>query len=59
MEDQDDESEDFITCSVCFLDYEAETRLPKLLPCGHTICIFCLEVSCMIYQTFINCLNLI
>ncbi|KAI6174762.1 E3 ubiquitin-protein ligase TRIM50 [Aphelenchoides fujianensis] len=29
-------------CTVCFLPFDLDTRLPKLLPCGHNFCSDCL-----------------
>ena len=29
-------------CSICFERYHAETRVPKVLPCGHTFCEVCI-----------------
>ncbi|KAK3928156.1 E3 ubiquitin-protein ligase TRIM32 [Frankliniella fusca] len=30
-------------CSVCLEDYNEEERVPKVLPCGHTVCLQCLR----------------
>ncbi|CAB3404825.1 unnamed protein product [Caenorhabditis bovis] len=38
----DDFSETFLTCSTCLHTYDQDTRKPKLLPCSHSVCLFCL-----------------
>ncbi|KAK3931565.1 E3 ubiquitin-protein ligase TRIM32 [Frankliniella fusca] len=30
-------------CSLCLEDYNEEERVPKVLPCGHTVCLQCLR----------------
>lgn len=30
-------------CSVCFERFDQEVRRPKVLPCGHTFCLHCLQ----------------
>ena len=40
-----EEGEDLTTCSTCFFEYDEEERRPKLLPCSHSSCLLCLEVS--------------
>ncbi|CAI2347197.1 unnamed protein product [Caenorhabditis sp. 36 PRJEB53466] len=37
----DDFSETFLTCSTCLYTFDANTRKPKLLPCSHSVCLFC------------------
>lgn len=32
-----------ITCQLCFVRYDLETRKPKTLVCGHCFCLACLE----------------
>ncbi|KAK3922991.1 Roquin-2 [Frankliniella fusca] len=32
-------------CNICFEDFNQESRIPKVLPCGHTICLQCLLQS--------------
>ena len=44
--------EDFITCGVCFLEYDEEIRKPKFLPCSHTFCLPCLQVKVSILNIF-------
>ncbi|CAD6192477.1 unnamed protein product [Caenorhabditis auriculariae] len=39
----DDFSETFLTCSTCLYTYDQDTRKPKLLPCSHSVCLFCLQ----------------
>lgn len=36
--------DEFVTCGVCFLEYDEEIRKPKFLPCSHTVCLLCLKV---------------
>ncbi|KAK4026478.1 hypothetical protein OUZ56_015474 [Daphnia magna] len=38
-----EETESFITCSICLCEFDAEFRKPKFLPCAHTVCLKCLE----------------
>ncbi len=38
--------EDFITCGVCFFEYDHDDRKPKFLQCSHTVCLSCLKVNC-------------
>ena len=33
---------DNIGCPVCYLGYDRHTNIPKVLPCGHTICSACI-----------------
>ncbi|CAP27267.2 Protein CBR-NHL-3 [Caenorhabditis briggsae] len=37
----DDFSETFLTCSTCLYTYDGNTRKPKLLPCSHSVCLYC------------------
>ncbi|XP_026288213.2 uncharacterized protein LOC113213382 [Frankliniella occidentalis] len=30
-------------CTICMEDYDQEQRAPKILPCGHTVCLQCLQ----------------
>ncbi|KAK3920353.1 E3 ubiquitin-protein ligase TRIM32 [Frankliniella fusca] len=30
-------------CTICIEDYNEEERVPKSLPCGHTVCLQCLQ----------------
>ncbi|XP_033113688.1 tripartite motif-containing protein 3-like [Anneissia japonica] len=32
-----------VECSICYENYNETNRLPKLLPCGHTICLSCVQ----------------
>ncbi|CAG9335326.1 unnamed protein product [Blepharisma stoltei] len=34
---------DFPACQICAYPYDTYSRLPKLLDCGHTICLMCAE----------------
>lgn len=33
-------------CGVCNEEYSEEFKMPKILPCGHTYCIFCVVGIC-------------
>ncbi|XP_046640733.1 uncharacterized protein LOC124326122 isoform X4 [Daphnia pulicaria] len=35
--------EDFVTCGVCFCEYDDVGKKPKFLQCSHTICLSCLK----------------
>uniref|UniRef100_A0A8R1HPM3 Uncharacterized protein n=1 Tax=Caenorhabditis japonica TaxID=281687 RepID=A0A8R1HPM3_CAEJA len=37
----DDFSETFLTCSTCLYTFDGNTRKPKLLPCSHSVCLYC------------------
>ncbi|XP_026288220.2 uncharacterized protein LOC113213386 isoform X2 [Frankliniella occidentalis] len=32
-------------CSICFEKYDQQERVPKVVPCGHTVCLLCLGRS--------------
>ncbi|XP_052123255.1 uncharacterized protein LOC127749359 [Frankliniella occidentalis] len=32
-------------CDICCEDFDKEERIPKIVPCGHTVCLHCLEES--------------
>ncbi|KAI9563447.1 hypothetical protein GHT06_010910 [Daphnia sinensis] len=64
-----EETESFITCSICLCEFDAEFRKPKFLPCAHTVCLKCLEeihknfvIACPLcrkefsYQDHVTCL---
>ncbi|XP_057376808.1 uncharacterized protein LOC130698043 [Daphnia carinata] len=64
-----EETESFITCSICLCEFDAEFRKPKFLPCAHTVCLKCLEeihkdfvIACPLcrkefsYQDNVSCL---
>lgn len=34
-----------LECQVCFERYDADSRRPKIIPCGHTFCLSCLCAS--------------
>ncbi|XP_052120715.1 E3 ubiquitin-protein ligase TRIM38-like isoform X1 [Frankliniella occidentalis] len=34
---------DVLECEVCLDEFDSSTRKPKLLSCGHTICLMCVE----------------
>ena len=40
-----EETESFVTCSICLCEFDGETRKPKFLPCAHTLCLECLKVT--------------
>lgn len=31
-------------CPICFIEFSSDNRVPKLIPCGHTICALCVEL---------------
>ncbi|XP_046447948.1 uncharacterized protein LOC124196775 [Daphnia pulex] len=35
--------EDFVTCGVCFCEYDDVGKKPKFLQCSHTVCLSCLK----------------
>ena len=39
-----EETESFVTCSICLCEYDTVVRKPKFLPCAHTLCLKCLKV---------------
>ncbi len=45
-------TEHFITCNVCYLQFDEDLVKPKLLPCSHTVCIQCLRVLYLISKRF-------
>jgi hypothetical protein len=46
------ELEDFVTCGVCFCEYDHVKRKPKFLQCAHTICYECLQVRHYLFFNF-------
>ncbi len=38
----DEEDEDLTTCQICFEDYDMNERIPRFLPCTHTVCEMCI-----------------
>ena len=30
-------------CDICLIDWDLNLKIPKILPCGHTICLQCLN----------------
>lgn len=36
--------DDFLRCKICKELYDSTTRRPMILPCGHTICEYCLKI---------------
>jgi hypothetical protein len=40
-----EETEDFHACTVCWMEYDAQQHLPKVLNCFHTICLRCAQVK--------------
>ena len=36
--------EDFVTCGICFCEFDEEKKKPKFLQCSHTICLQCVKV---------------
>ena len=41
----DKDTEYLSTCCVCYETYDKDERKPKFLPCGHTLCLRCVEVN--------------
>ena len=41
----DADLEHFVTCGVCFSEFDEEIRKPKFLQCAHTVCLTCLQVD--------------
>ena len=37
---------DALSCPICFLSYDQESRLPKVFPCQHTVCLQCANELC-------------
>ena len=37
---------DALSCIICFQPYDMESRLPKVLPCLHTVCLTCANELC-------------
>ena len=46
------DSEDYLTCSVCFNEYDEKSHTPKFLICFHTLCIQCVKV--IIFKVIYN-----
>lgn len=40
-----EETDGFITCSICFFQFDQIIRVPKCLPCSHLFCSSCLKVK--------------
>lgn len=69
-----EEEEGFLCCSICFLTFNEEERVPKVISCGHTLCLECLtslptnacpecsksfsKLECKNNQELIRCLRL-
>ena len=47
-----EENEEFITCGICFYQYDDELRKPKFLVCSHTFCLSCLKVICSVVFSY-------
>ena len=45
--------DDITTCPVCYEDFGAETHIPRLLPCSHTLCTDCIVE--LLRQNFLIC----
>ena len=30
-------------CDICLIEWNTKTHIPKIIPCGHTICLNCLK----------------
>lgn len=42
---EEDATEHYITCLVCYLQFDDHQVKPKLLSCSHTVCLQCLKVK--------------
>ena len=40
------EMKEALSCSICYLPYDLERRLPKGFPCQHTVCLECATEIC-------------
>ena len=40
-----DDTDDLSTCCVCYYSYDENERKPKILLCGHTLCLKCIKVN--------------
>ena len=49
------DTEDLSTCCVCLDLYNKDERKPKFLPCGHTLCLRCVEVNIDSSSNHISC----
>ena len=30
-------------CDICLIDWDSKYNIPKILPCGHTVCLTCIK----------------
>lgn len=49
---EEDATEHYITCRVCYLPFNEDQIKPKLLSCSHTVCLQCLKVFNLIIISF-------
>lgn len=49
---EEDLSQHLITCLVCYVQFNDEENKPKLLSCGHAVCLQCLKVLEHLTETF-------
>ena len=40
--DEENDTEDLINCQICCEEYSLQDRIPRFLPCTHTICEICI-----------------
>ena len=40
---------DALSCCICFLQYDLQSRMPKILPCHHSVCLSCADELCQHY----------
>jgi RING-finger-containing E3 ubiquitin ligase len=46
---------DELTCLICYDPYDTEFRIPRMIPCGHTICSHCVFNLIHTYRTYFQC----
>ena len=46
------EETSYSTCCICFEEYDEVHCKPRILPCSHTFCLSCINVSCYAYFIF-------
>ena len=40
--DEENDTEDLTNCQICCEEYSLQDRIPRFLPCTHTICEICI-----------------
>ena len=51
--DNASDTEHFVTCGVCFCEFDEDLRKPKFLQCAHTVCLNCLQVHNEYYVIYL------